>query len=42
MRAAFPTSGQHGAAPAVEIAFGQRERLADPQTGAPEHDHHRA
>jgi len=36
--AALPVPDQHGTAAAVQIAFGQRERFADPQSGAPEHD----
>ena len=31
-------SDEHGTAGTVEIALLERERLADPQSGAPEHD----
>ena len=40
--AAFPSAHQHGPARPVKIALAQRERLADPQTRAPEHDDHAA
>jgi hypothetical protein len=29
---------QHGAAACVKVCFVERERFADPQTGAPQHD----
>jgi hypothetical protein len=31
-------SDEHGPAAFVQIALGERERLVDPQAGAPEHD----
>ena len=40
--AAFSSSHKHRATRAVEVALGQRERFADPQTGTPEHDNHAA
>ena len=40
--AALATADKHGAGDAVEIAFGQREGLADPQLGSPEHDDERS
>jgi hypothetical protein len=36
--AAVPAADQHGTSIGVEVAFGQRESLADPQSGSPEHD----
>src|SRR4051794_40750262 len=36
--AALAATDQHGAPPRVKISLGERERLADPQPGAPEHD----
>jgi len=35
-------SDEHGPAAFVQIALGERERLVDPQAGAPEHDDHSA
>ena len=35
---ALPGTDQHCAALAVKVGLSQRERLADPQTGTPEHD----
>jgi hypothetical protein len=40
--AAFAASDQDRASAGVEVALGERERLADPQTSAPEHDNQAA
>jgi hypothetical protein len=36
--AAFPAADEDGTARLIEIGLDQRERLADPQTGAPQHN----
>jgi len=36
--AAFAAANEDRAACGIKIAFGERERFADPQSGAPEHD----
>ena len=40
--ASLPAPDEHCAADSVEIALLKRERFADPQSGAPEHDDQRA
>jgi hypothetical protein len=39
---ALAAAYQDRAAPRVEVVLGERERFVDAQTGAPEHDDHRA
>jgi len=36
--AALAATDQHGAPPPIKIGLSERERLADPQPGTPEHD----
>jgi hypothetical protein len=40
--AAFPGANEDRAALSVKVGLGQRERFADPQPGAPQHDDHAA
>ena len=39
---AFAVADDHSPTPRVQVGLGERQRFADPQPGAPEHDDQRA